>query len=245
MPARSPFVALLAALLLVAPGCKKKGPSGPPGGLGPPVTVDQTLQVASLSPSSVAANASTTVQVLGSGFQPGSWVLFGAQRAPSVNFLNANVLQVAVPAMQAGSYDVVVQNPDAQQSVLRGGLRVAGPTASVGVDPQRCGYVVVYFDTDQSGLTPVARSALDAVLDCYTTPGGPIAVLGHADVRGTTDYNIALGQRRAEAVVAHLVRAGVSRDRLPVTSLGEERPADNGRGEAAWAKNRRVELVLR
>jgi peptidoglycan-associated lipoprotein len=237
---------VLALLLVGAPACKKKGPDLPSGPMGPPLSVDQTLQVSAVSPASVAPGVPTTVQVLGSGFQPGSWVLFGSERAPTVTYLNANVLQVGVPGMNVGTYDVVVQNPDAQQASLRGGLRVQGPTAvPVTVDPARCGLVTVHFDTDQAGLSAQAQATLNGVVDCYTAPGGPVAVLGHADERGTTDYNVALGQRRAEAVVAHLVRAGAPGQRFGITSLGEERPVDPGHNESAWAANRRVELVLR
>ena len=67
-------------------------------------------------------------------------------------------------------------------------------------------------------------------------------VEGHADERGTTDYNLALGQRRADTVKRHLVAKGVSPSRLATRSMGEERPVSRGHDEGAWSKNRRVEL---
>lgn len=236
---------LLVALVMVAAGCKKKGPEPVTTPVGPPVnSVDVSLQVASVSPGSVNANQPASVQVIGSGFQPGSWVNFGPHRASTVQFMNANVLQVSVPPIAAGIYNVTVSNPDARQAVLRGGLRVSQMGVSVGVDRARCGLVTVYFDTDQASLPPRSRTQLDSMMDCYTGSTTPVSVLGHADERGTTDYNIALGQRRAEAVVDYLVRAGVPQGRLPVTSMGEERPVDRGHSEASWSKNRRVELIL-
>lgn len=230
---------------LAVAGCKKKGPEPAPTPAGPPINpVDVSLQVASVSPGMVPAMQASSVQVVGGGFQPGSWVNIGPHRATSVQFLNANVLQVQVPAIAAGIYNITVSNPDARQATLRGGLRVDQGGVSVSVDRARCGLVTVYFDTDQAALPAQGRAQLDAVMDCYTATSQMVSVLGHADERGTTDYNIALGQRRAEAVVDYLSRAGVARGRLPVTSMGEERPADRGHTEGAWAKNRRVELIL-
>ena len=227
-------------------GCKKKADTGTDGGLGPPPpSIDQRLQVSNVSPPVVAPGVTGAVQVVGAGFQPGSWVRISGVRAPAVQFMNENVLSVTVPPLVEGVYDVTVQNPDGANATLRGGLRATSQTSGgVVIDRQRCGSVVVYFDTDQAGVSPTARSRLDGVMDCYTQGTHAIQLAGHADARGTTDYNLALGQRRAEAVREYLVRAGVPASRLPVTTWGEERPADAGGGESAWAKNRRVELII-
>ena len=68
---------------------------------------------------------------------------------------------------------------------------------------------------------------------------------GHADERGTREYNLALGERRANAVRAYLVAQGASRTQVEVISYGEEKPADAGHSERAWAMNRRVEFSYR
>jgi len=68
---------------------------------------------------------------------------------------------------------------------------------------------------------------------------------GHADERGTREYNLALGERRANAVQAYLIAQGVSRSQMEVISYGEEKPADSGHDEGSWTKNRRVEIVYR
>ena len=69
-----------------------------------------------------------------------------------------------------------------------------------------------------------------------------IVIEGHADDRGTREYNLALGQRRAEAVADYLESNGINRTRLSIISYGEENPVDASSNEAAWSKNRRVEI---
>jgi peptidoglycan-associated lipoprotein len=103
----------------------------------------------------------------------------------------------------------------------------------------------VLFDYDSSVLNPVATQALDrqaAWLKQY--PDVIVTVEGHADERGTREYNLALGDRRASAVKNYLVALQVSDDRILTLSYGEERPADPGHDEAAWAENRRAVTVV-
>jgi peptidoglycan-associated lipoprotein len=71
-----------------------------------------------------------------------------------------------------------------------------------------------------------------------------IVIEGHCDERGTAEYNIALGERRAKSVKRYLINLGVDSSQLSTISYGEERPADPGHNEAAWAKNRRAEFVI-
>ncbi len=233
-----------ALLVLALVGCKKKATAEvqdvqPLQDVAP---VEVALQIAAVSPNLLGAGRAASVMVAGAGFQSGALVRFGDKPATNITFRNQNQLEVVVPALEAGTYDVAVINPDARESVLRAGVTVRG--AEVSIDRQRCGFVVLHFDTDQSGLNPQARATLDAVLDCYTNSAGPITVTGHADERGTTDYNLALGQRRARTVQDILATAGVPISRTSIESFGEERPAASGFGEAVWARNRRVEITL-
>jgi peptidoglycan-associated lipoprotein len=76
-------------------------------------------------------------------------------------------------------------------------------------------------------------------------PGLRVRLEGHADERGTREYNLALGERRANAVRAYLLAQGASRSQIEVVSYGEEKPADGGHDEGAWRQNRRVEVVYR
>ena len=102
----------------------------------------------------------------------------------------------------------------------------------------------VYFGFDQSTLSSEAQSVLDHNIAKLKNGTQPIRVEGHADERGTREYNLALGERRANAVAQYLVANGIAKSRLETISYGKERPADAGHDESAWAKNRRVELVL-
>jgi peptidoglycan-associated lipoprotein len=101
----------------------------------------------------------------------------------------------------------------------------------------------VHFETDSSSLDGNGKAALEANAQILQThPELKVEVQGHADERGTVDYNLALGQRRAKAVVEYLAKQGVAPSRLPVVSYGEERPEDTRSGTTAWASNRRAEF---
>jgi peptidoglycan-associated lipoprotein len=103
----------------------------------------------------------------------------------------------------------------------------------------------VFFALDSSDVDGAAQQALNAnaeILKKY--PTWVITVEGHADERGTAEYNLALGERRAMAARTYLVSLGISGDRLRTVSYGKEFPFDPGHDEAAWAKNRRAQFVL-
>jgi peptidoglycan-associated lipoprotein len=101
----------------------------------------------------------------------------------------------------------------------------------------------VYFEFDQATLSDTAKDTLVRNAEWLRSNGNArIQVEGNADERGTPEYNLALGERRAVAVKSYLTSLGVDGSRLVVLSYGEERPADTGHGEDAWAKNRRVDF---
>ncbi len=105
---------------------------------------------------------------------------------------------------------------------------------------------VFYFEYDRAVLQPDSLAILElhgAFL--RSSPDRRVVVDGFTDERGTREYNLALGERRGEAVRTFLVSVGVRRSQIDVVSYGEERPADADHSEAAWAKNRRAELVYR
>ena len=105
---------------------------------------------------------------------------------------------------------------------------------------------VVHFAYDSFTLDDAARAALDNNAKLLRDNAAlSVSVDGHADERGTVEYNQALGQKRAEAVQQYLMDAGIPVARFRVISYGKERPADEGHDEAAWAKNRRVEFTPR
>ncbi|WP_373092261.1 OmpA family protein [Zhongshania sp.] len=101
---------------------------------------------------------------------------------------------------------------------------------------------VFHFEFDQATLTAKARKALDAQIVRLKKTTGPVRLEGHADERGTREYNIALGERRANAVADYMAINGIPRYRIETVSYGEERPVAFGQSEATYSQNRRVEL---
>lgn len=98
----------------------------------------------------------------------------------------------------------------------------------------------IYFDYDKSEIRDDAKATLDQkVAVLRANPDVQLMIAGNADERGSTEYNLALGQRRAEAAKAYITGFGVNASRLQTESWGEERPADPGHNETAWARNRR------
>ena len=99
----------------------------------------------------------------------------------------------------------------------------------------------VYFEFDKATLTPASRELLtDNGKWLRINSDVAITIEGHCDERGTNEYNLALGDRRAESVKMFLLDLGIDDSRLTTISYGEERPADPGHSETAWAKNRRA-----
>ncbi len=99
-----------------------------------------------------------------------------------------------------------------------------------------------YFEYDSSDLKPEAMRALDVHARDLKASGQRVVLEGNTDERGTREYNLALGERRAKAVQRYLVLQGVSPAQLELVSYGKERPVAVGHDEASWAQNRRVEL---
>ena len=101
----------------------------------------------------------------------------------------------------------------------------------------------IYFEFDKSTLTSKSIQTLKSAVNALNENSSiQITLAGHADERGTREYNLALGQRRAETVSDYFVLNGISKNRITVKSFGEERPAVIGQDEMSYAKNRRVEI---
>lgn len=124
--------------------------------------------------------------------------------------------------------------------------REAAERARAAIAAARAAFATaIYFDLDKSELTSEARAALDAKLPLLrANPNVRIRIAGHADDRGSDEYNVALSQRRAAAAKRYLVDQGIPADRIDVAGFGEERPAVQGSGEEAWSKNRRDEFEI-
>jgi peptidoglycan-associated lipoprotein len=103
---------------------------------------------------------------------------------------------------------------------------------------------IVYFDFDKSEIKSEYAGVVTAFAKYLSAhPSTKVRLEGHTDERGTREYNVGLGERRANAVQAALTAQGVAAGQISVISYGEERPADPGHTETAWAKNRRVQII--
>jgi peptidoglycan-associated lipoprotein len=104
----------------------------------------------------------------------------------------------------------------------------------------------VRFDFDKSEVKEDGRKTCQVVADYLKkNPKAKLQIEGHCDERGTAEYNLALGDRRATAVMTYLVSLGVPKAALSTVSFGKEKPLDPGHDEGAWAKNRRAHFVLK
>jgi peptidoglycan-associated lipoprotein len=125
----------------------------------------------------------------------------------------------------------------------------AAPAAAAGVavtEEKLSQFDDVRFDFDKSVVKEDGRKACEVVAGYMKkNPKAKLLIEGHCDERGTSEYNLALGDRRATAVMTYLVSLGVSKANLSTVSFGKEKPLDPGHDEGAWAKNRRAHFVLK
>ena len=104
----------------------------------------------------------------------------------------------------------------------------------------------IYFDFDKYNIRPGDAKILDASAQWLNSNAGYLLLIeGHTDERGTNDYNLALGDRRAKATMNYLVAQGVKSDRITIVSYGEERPVCTEHNEACWARNRRAAFLIK
>jgi peptidoglycan-associated lipoprotein len=153
------------------------------------------------------------------------------------------VLAVVMGLMVGCSSNKPVEDPNANVDTSVG----TGVTEStVDVDDGTSAIVdlatVFYFEFDSAVLLPAGRAALIGHAEYLRSSSKSVRLEGHADERGTREYNMALGERRANAVRDFMVLQGVSSSKIETVSYGEERPAVMGSGDSTWSKNRRVEL---
>ncbi len=133
------------------------------------------------------------------------------------------------------------------QGTPPGGGSAVDPQLFDGMPMDRSAFAAntIHFDYDKAIVKASEVGKLQSVIAALkASPQNKLLIEGHCDERGTEEYNRALGERRALAIRERLAKAGISPDRLRTTSLGEDAPAALGHTEAAWAKNRRGELVL-
>jgi peptidoglycan-associated lipoprotein len=155
----------------------------------------------------------------------------------------ACVLLLMAGCASTSEEDMAAQEDQSTQQQDQGRLGAAGDRGVTATEQEEVQLDrVFYFDFDSSILKPEARAALTAHAERFKNNSDSVRLEGHADERGSREYNMALGERRANAVADFLVLQGVPRARIEVVSYGEERPARLGSNESGWSENRRVEL---
>lgn len=125
--------------------------------------------------------------------------------------------------------------------------KAAGEDASKAADARKLALEaarVVYFDFDRDSIRADGRRVLEALAPLLREDVGvKVEIAGHCDARGSEEYNLHLGERRARSVLRFLRRLGVGEEQLSTISFGETRPVDDGMGEEAFGRNRRVEVT--
>ena len=117
--------------------------------------------------------------------------------------------------------------------------------ASARAEAMRALTAAIYFDYDRADITDESRAVLDAKLPLLTSNAGVrLRIAGHTDSRGSDEYNIALGQRRAAAAKRYLTGRGIADNRIDIVSFGEERPVAMGMDEGSFSQNRRAEFEV-
>ena len=172
-----------------------------------------------------------------------AWVLAGCHGKPVLKNPKGATNPIAIGTNGAGSGGGSQGGANGDSDV--GGASGAalnatgnGATAPVGISR------LVYFDFDSSEIRPEFVSVIAAHAKALSANASiRVRLEGHSDERGSPEYNIGLGERRAQAVRRALMLQGVAESQLSTVSYGEERPAVAGETEEAWAKNRRVEFI--
>lgn len=175
-----------------------------------------------------------------------------ASRHFRFSFLAVFALCIIVALSSCSKKDVVANEPAMNPTEGAGtGEGAAAPGAGEPVGTSGAGEAAssdlqaVHFAFDSYAITGESRAALKANAQWLKdNPNATVQIEGHCDERGTSEYNLALGERRAAAAKNYLVKLGVKKARLSTISYGSERPVDPGHDEAAWAKNRRAAFVV-
>jgi len=235
------LVALAAAVFTF--GCAKKKVAAPPPPPPPPPAAASPTVTLQASPASINKGDSSTL----------SWNSTDATQltiAPEVGAVTAQGSTKVTPS-DSTTYTITASGP--------GGSASATATVSVNApappppppptgpsddDRWKAGVLDAYFDYDKADIRPDARAALSKTADFLkANPQFKATIEGHCDERGSTEYNLGLGDRRASAVKQYLVSLGVSADRLSTVSFGKEKPFCMESVEACWQQNRRGHFV--
>ena len=160
---------------------------------------------------------------------------------PVTTTTSPDAAKMADDADRLAAEETVVVTPAQEEAIT-----VVSPEAAMIQAPVEVSLETVYFDFDKSDLRQDTRDVLskNAEFILKSLPTAKIQIAGHTDERGSAEYNLALGERRAKSAQKYLTTLGVNSENLSLISYGKEKPAVEGSGEAAWAKNRRAEFYV-
>ena len=237
---RASLLTVCAAALFVA-GCNKKPPvaATPPAPVAPPARPTVTLQA---NPTSVNKGDATTL----------SWSSTNATQltiAPDVGAVSPEGSTKVTPG-DSTTYTITASGPGGSADAsVRVSVAAPPPPPQQEAAPDLSALFLkevrdAYFDLDKADLRPDAREALTKTADFLRNyPTIKVSIEGHCDERGSTEYNLALGDRRAAAVKQFLVSQGIAADRMSTVSFGKEKPFCMESNEACWQQNRRGHFV--
>ena len=232
------LVLVLGLFVLALSGCPKQQPPDNAGD----ASEKPVVHIANVNPSSTIQGQPVTVKLRGHGFVEGSQVYLGTSEARGVDVYADDELTFRAGAqLEVGGYDVRIVTPAGDQAVATARFEVLSKPE----ERSDCSLVTVFFEFNESKLSDQTRTDLSNNATCIEEQNfGSVRLGGHADERGSTIFNISLGEERAEAVRDYLVNLGVEAKKLSIVSYGEEQPLDSGSSEASWARNRRVEFSV-
>lgn len=229
------------ALAIVGGGCKHPAPVTPAAAPAPPPPPPQPTVTLQATPGNVQRGQSTTLQ----------WSSTNATSltlAPGVGMVSPEG-NTSVTPTDSTTYTITAMGP--------GGSASANARVTVSVPPSRPAASATleemftkevkdaYFEYDKSDIRPDARAALTQTANFLKSyPQIKVTIEGHCDERGSTEYNLALGDRRAQAAKDFLVSLGVPSDRMQTISYGKERPFCTDHTEQCWQQNRRAHFVM-
>jgi len=223
-------------------GCAKKKVAPPPPPPPPPPAAARPTVTLQASPSSVNKGESATL----------SWNSTDATQltiAPEVGAVTAQGTTKVTPS-DSTSYTITATGPGGSASATAS-VTVNAPPPPPPPPPGPSDDELflkevrdAYFDYDKADLRPDARAALSKTADFLKNyPRFKVTIEGHCDERGSTEYNLGLGDRRASAVKQYMVSLGISADRVNTVSFGKEKPFCNESNESCWQQNRRGHFV--
>jgi peptidoglycan-associated lipoprotein len=235
------LVAALAAVVSIA-GCAKKAAAPPPAPPAPPPAAARPTVTLQASPATVNKGESSTL----------SWNSTDATElsiAPEVGAVTAQGSTKVTPS-DSTTYTITATGPGGSTSATAS-VTVNAPPAP---EPAPAGPSIdelflrevrdAYFDLDKADIRTDARAALSKTADFLKNyPQLKVTIEGHCDERGSTEYNLSLGDRRASAVKQYLISLGISGDRMSTVSYGKEKPFCMESNETCWQQNRRGHFV--